>query len=153
MACAFGSVQGLLGDGFGLLGQLNTAICVTFVPGLKITVTGVIVGIKFAVTVVTPLRGAVQVGVVPALAQAPPHPAKVEGAVAMAVRLIELPAKVAEQLPVVTPCFSMHSISSSSETLPLPLPSMTIFRVEDVCPVTVSVVLVSVALAKVASPA
>ena len=56
-------------------------------------------------------------------------------------------------MPEVTPLASEHSISSLSETAPVPLPRSVTFSVDEVAPVTVSVVLEFVALAKLASPA
>src|SRR5271170_7649326 len=38
-ACAFGSVHGFAGVGFGFDGQSNGACCITFVPGLNVSGT------------------------------------------------------------------------------------------------------------------
>ena len=92
----------------------------------------------------------------PKLAQAPPHPINVEGAVALAVSVIGCPdvnSKV--QVPDSTPADSVQLMASrSSVTAPMPVPSkLTVSAKLCVEPVTVSVVLESVALLKFASPA
>ena len=73
-------------------GQSKTASCGGgFVPTGKVSGTVFGAGTKLAVTFCDELTVKLHVGFVPKLAQAPPQVAKVEGAVAVAVRVTGVP--------------------------------------------------------------
>src|SRR5277367_2486763 len=85
-SCAFGSVHGVRPEG-----QANLAICVEFVPTGNVTFTVTGGATKFAGTANDELTETVQLKAVPKLAQAPPHPPNVVGAVGLAVSVTTVP--------------------------------------------------------------
>ena len=96
-----------------------------------------------------------QVVAVPKLEHAPPHPANVDELVALSVKVSMVPdVSSPEQVPETTPLVSEQSIPSLSETLPVPVPVSAMVSVKDCAmALTVSVVLESLALVKLESPA
>src|SRR5271156_1153383 len=84
--CALGSVQGVAGVGFALDGQSKTACCAGgFVPTGNVRFCDAGGGRKSAVTASGEFIVTMQLVAMPKLAQAPPQPPKVEGAVRAAV--------------------------------------------------------------------
>jgi hypothetical protein len=69
-------------------GQLNVAICAESFPTGNVTFTDIGAAAKFAVTDSAALIVMVHSDDVPKLAQAPPHPANVDGAAGLAVSVI-----------------------------------------------------------------
>jgi hypothetical protein len=69
-------------------GQLNVAICAESFPTGNVTFTDIGAAVKFAVTDSAALIVTVHSEDVPKLAQAPPHPANVDGASGLAVSVI-----------------------------------------------------------------
>jgi hypothetical protein len=84
---AFVSVHGVCPEG-----QANRAVCVEFVPTGKVTFTVTGGATKFAVTANAEMARTEQFKEVPALAQAPPHPPNVGGAVGLAVKVTSVPS-------------------------------------------------------------
>ncbi len=136
-----------------MVGQSKVTVCITLLPGLKVTGVVAAGGRKLAVTWALPPLVSWQEVEVPELAQAPPQPANVEGAVAVATSVTgtgTLPA----QLPDVTPFASWQPMPSLSETLPVPVPMSVTESCRNCCAgFTVSVVLESLAVVKLVSPA
>src|SRR5271154_6413023 len=83
---ALASVQGVWPEG-----QANLAICVEFVPTGNVTLIVVGGATKFAVAANDELTVNEQLRAVPKLAQSPPHPPKVVGAVGLAVNVSGVP--------------------------------------------------------------
>jgi hypothetical protein len=83
---ALASVQGVLPEG-----QANLAICVEFVPAGNTTFTVVGGATKFAVAASDEFTVTEQLRATPKLAQAPPHPPNVVGAVGLAVNVTDVP--------------------------------------------------------------
>jgi len=136
----------------GFDGQANAAICVCGVAdGAK--VRGTIVGVKPALTVTDDEFTDTEHAPVPE--HAPVQPANSEFVPGVSVRFtVVIEPKVAEQVPLTTPSVSMQSIPPTSlVTVPEAVPFSVTVSVKVGGGLTVSVVLESLALVKLVSPA